>query len=101
MISQELLNFATFLASELRAQCIKGKQLYVSGNMKSSIVSVAINDNDIDVVIATDYASYTNTRGKMAGWIERTIQNTARCYAQANNVSDDFINGLVANIRYG
>ena len=98
MINPTLVNFAIFLADQLRAQCIKGQQLYVSGNMQKSIVALSINEEDIDVVIATDYASYTNTRGRMAGWVQRTIQNAARCFAENNNVSDDFINGI--NIRY-
>lgn len=100
MINQELLNFANFLCSELRAMCIKGKQLYVTGNMQRSIVTLAINDDNIDIVIATSYASYTNTRGKMAEWVEKTIRRCARCYAQNNNVDDDAINGIVTNIRY-
>ena len=100
MINQELLNFANFLCSELRAMCIKGKQLYVTGNMQRSIVTLTINDDNIDIIIATSYASYTNTRGKMAGWVEKTIQRCSRCYAQNNNVDDDAINGIVANIRY-
>ena len=100
MINQDVLNFANFLASELRAQCIKGKQLYITGNMQRSIVTVAINEDNIEVVIATNYASYTNTRGRMAGWVEKTIQNCARCYAEKNNVSDDFINGITTSIRY-
>lgn len=100
MINQDVLNFANFLASELRAMCVKGKQLYVTGNMQRSIVSLAINDDNIEVIIATSYASYTDTRGRMAGWVKETIERCSRCYAQNNNVDDDFINGITANIRY-
>lgn len=100
MIDINIFSFANFLASELRAQCIPGKKLYITGNMKRSIVTIAINNDTIDVVIATDYASYTNTRGKQEGWVERTIRNCARCYSQCNQVSEDALNGLIADIRY-
>lgn len=97
----EVVNYAKFLAGELRAMCIKGKQLYVTGNMQRSIAVVSVNENFIDIVIATDYASYTDTRGKMRGWIGRTVDRASRCYAQANQVNNELINGLVTNIYYG
>ena len=102
MIDPNIINFATFLASELRAMCIKGKQLYVTGNMQRSIVALDVNadEDSIEVVIATDYASYTNTRGRMAGWIEKTIQRCASAFSSNNDVEADWINGIVANIRY-
>lgn len=97
----DIVNYAKFVASELRAMCIKGKQLYVTGNMQRSISVVTVNENFIDIVIATDYASYTNTRGYMQGWINRTVDRASRCFAQNNNVENDFLNGIVANVYYG
>lgn len=82
-----MVNLAAFVASELRAMMIKDVQLYQSGNMKSNVQIAAVNDDYIDIVIATDYASYTNTRGRMAGWVERTVERCCRCYADNNDVA--------------
>lgn len=94
----DMQNLAILLESELRAMCIKGKQLYVSGNMKASIIPIAIAEDYVDVVIATPYASYTNTRGYMSGWIEKTVKRVCRCFASNNNVED--LN-LLGSITYG
>lgn len=91
-----MVNLAEFIASELRAMMIPNVQLYQSGAMQSSVAVVAVDENYIDIVIATDYASYTNTRGKHAGWVERTIDRCCRCYAENNNVENEFYNGIVS-----
>lgn len=88
-------NLANILASELQAMCIKGQQLYQSGNMKASIMVVQVDDKYCDIVIATPYASFTNERGKMAGWIEKTVSRVCRCYASNNNVEDMNLTGII------
>lgn len=100
-MDNDLVNFAKLVASELRAECIKGKQLYITGNMQRSITVASVNDDFVDVVIATDYASYTNTRGKQTGWVQRVIDRASRCFASNNNVDNDALNGMVANVYYG
>ena len=91
----DMVNLASFIASELRKMMIPEVQLYQSGEMQSSVAVVAIEEDYIDVVIATDYASYTNTRGRMAGWIERTIDRCCRCYSDNNDVSNETLNGII------
>lgn len=90
-----MINLAMFAASELRAMMIPGVQLYKTGNMHGSVTVVTVNDNFIDIIIATDYASFTNTRGRMAGWIERTIDRVCRAYASNNNVENESITGQI------
>ena len=91
----DMVNLATFIATELRAMMIPNVQLYQSGTMKSSVLVVTVNDDFIDIVIATDYAGYTNTKGKHAGWIDRTIDRCCRCYADNNGVSNESLNGII------
>lgn len=91
----DMINLATFAASELRAMMIPNVQLYRTGNMQGSVTVVAVNEDFIDIVIATDYASFTNTRGRMAGWIERTIDRVCRAYASNNNVENESITGQI------
>lgn len=91
-------NLAYLLASELRAMCIPSKQLYKTGNMKASIHVVQIENTYVDIVIATPYASFTNTRGYMAGWIEKTTTRVCRSFASNNNVEDL---SLMGQITYG
>ena len=90
-----MVNLAAFVASEIRAMMIKDVQLYQSGNMKSNVKVVAVEEDYIDIVIDTNYASYTNTRGRMAGWIERTIDRCCRCYSENNNVESEFMGDYV------
>ena len=94
----DMQNLAILLASELRAMCIEGKQLYISGNMKASIEPIRIEDKYVDIIIATPYASFTNERGRNAGWIEKTVARTCRAFASNNNVED--LN-LTGQITYG
>lgn len=94
----EMQNLALELVSDLRAQCIEGKQLYISGNMQASIDILQVDEKYVDIIIATPYASFTNTRGKMAGWIERTVANTCRNFASNNNVEDL---ALMGQMTYG
>ena len=91
----DMANLATFIANELRAMMIPNVQLYQSGNMKSSVSVVAVDDNFIDIVIATDYASFTNTKGRHAGWVERTIDRCCRCYSENNDVSNESLEGTI------
>ena len=91
----DMANLATFIANELRAMMIPNVQLYQSGNMKSSVAVVAVDDNFIDIVIATDYASFTDTRGRHAGWVERTIDRCCRCYSENNDVSNESLEGTI------
>ena len=94
----DMINLAKFAAAELRAMMIPDVQLYRTGNMQSSVTVVTVNDDFIDIIIATDYASYTNTRGKHAGWIEKTIDRVCRCYASNNAVENE---SMVGQIIYG
>ena len=94
----DMINFAQFAAAELRAMMIPNVQLYRTGNMQSSVTVVTVNDDFIDIIIATDYASYTNTRGKHAGWIDKTIDRVCRAYASNNNVENE---SIVGEIIYG
>ena len=91
----DMVNLAQFVASELRAMMIPQVQLYQSGTMRSSVVVATVNDNFIDIIIATDYAGYTNTKGKHAGWIDRTVDRCCRCFAENNDVSNEALNGMV------
>lgn len=94
----ELLNLAQLVIGDLRAQMIPNQQLYRTGNMKSSVTIVAVNEEYVDIVIATDYASYTNTRGRLKGWIERVVDNCCRAYSSNNDVENE---SIVGNIDYG
>lgn len=94
-MDDDMVNLANFIASELRMMMIPNVQLYQSGNMQQSVVVVAVNEEYIDIVIATDYASYTNTRGKHTGWVNRTIDRCCRCYAENNNVENEFLQGII------
>ena len=94
----DMVNLANFIASELRNMMIPDIQLYVHGNMQRSVAVASVNENFIDIVIATDYASYTNTRGRMAGWVERTVDRACRAYASNNNVDNADLTG---EIMYG
>lgn len=94
-MDNDMVNLGKFIASELRAMMIPGIQLYQSGTMRSSVDVVAVDEKYVDIVIATDYASFTNTRGKMAGWIERTIDRCCRCYASNNNVESEYLSGTI------
>lgn len=91
----DMQNFAIFLESELRAMCIPNVQLYKTGNMKASITAVQIGEDFLDIVIATPYASFTNIRGRNAGWIERTVDRACRCFASNNNVENLNLMGLI------
>lgn len=92
----DMTNLANFVASELRAMMIPGIQLYQSGTMRASVNVVTVNDKYVDIIISTDYASFTNTRGRMAGWIEKTIDRCCRCYAQNNNVESEYLSGIIS-----
>lgn len=100
-MDQDLVNIAQRLASELRRQGKPNYKLYRTGNMMRSINVVAVNEEFIDVVIATDYASYTNTRGKWAGWVQQVTDRVVRAYVGGNNVENEAMTGMVANIYYG
>ena len=94
----DMVNLAEFAASELRAMMIPNVQLYRTGNMQGSVVVVAVDENFVDIIISTDYASFTNTRGRHAGWIEQTIDRVCRAYASNNNVDNS---GITGQIIYG
>lgn len=91
----DMVNLANFMASELRAMMIPNVQLYRTGNMQGSVTVVTVNEDFIDIIIATDYASYTNTRGRHAGWIERTVDRACRAFASNNNVENMDLKGLI------
>lgn len=92
----DMTNLAQFIATELRGMMVKDVQLYKSGKMRRSVVVATVNDEYLDIIIATDYASYTNTRGRMAGWVERTVDRCCRCYSQNNNVESQYLSGIIS-----
>lgn len=94
----QMQNFAMLLNSELKAMCVPQKQLYKTGNMKASIFTVQVDEKFVDLIIATPYASFTNTRGRNAGWIEETVARTCHCFSSNNQVDD--LN-LTGTITYG
>lgn len=99
MISTELVNYANFISGELRAMMQPNIQLFQTGKMKSSVFVVEIDEQTIDIIIATPYASFTNERGKMKGWVEETIDRCSRCYCANNGVSNEIgISGAVINV---
>ena len=91
----DMVNLAQFVASELRAVMIPGIQLYKSGNMQRSVAVVNVSEDFIDIIIATDYASFTNTKGRHAGWIEETLDRACRAFCSNNNVDNEFLNGQI------
>lgn len=94
-MNDHVVNLAKVVAAELRAQMVPGKRLYRTGNMKRSVSVIMVDDKNIDVVIATDYASYTNTRGKFAGWVQTTTAKAVQAYCSAQNVTDLSAFGIV------
>lgn len=92
----DMTNLAQFIATELRGMMVKDEQLYKSGKMRRSVVVATVNDEYLDIIIATDYASFTNTRGRMAGWVERTVDRCCRCYSQNNNVESQYLSGIIS-----
>ena len=92
-----MVNLAVFIADGLQKVMHTG-YLYVTGNMQRSVTVVAVNEDFIDIVIATDYASYTNERGKTAGWVEKHVDRLCRAYASNNNVDNADLTG---EIMYG
>lgn len=94
-MNMDTIIIANVVASELRAQMVPGKRLYRTGNMKRSVAVVVVDDKNVDVVIATDYASYTNTRGRFAGWVQRTTTKAIQAYCSAQKVEDLTALGIV------
>lgn len=94
-MNEHLVNLAKVVASELRAQMVPNKRLYRTGNMKRSVAVIAIDDENVDVVIATDYASYTNTRGRFAGWVQSTTSKAIQAYCSAQRVEDLTAFGII------
>jgi phage host-nuclease inhibitor protein Gam len=94
-MNEHLINLAKAVASELRAQMVPNKRLYRTGNMKRSVAVIAIDDKNVDVVIETDYASFTNTRGKFAGWVQTTTTKAIQAYCSAQKVDDLTAFGIV------
>lgn len=92
----DMVNLAQFIANELRAMMIPGVQLYRSGNMRGSVTVVAVSEEFVDIVIATDYASYTNEKGRMAGWVDETVDRCCRCYCENNNVENEQLQGMIS-----
>ena len=100
-MDEEIINFAQFIAQELSMVGVPDKRLYRTGNMMHNIRVVAIGEDFVDIIIATDYASYTNLRGKWAGWVEKTIREASRCYAENNDIEDLSNGNIGATLMYG
>jgi len=76
------VTMASFIANEMRAS-----SPYRTGNMQRSIVTVVVDDNTVDVIVAVDYASYVNDKGKHKDWIQNVIQRCVRCVF-GNDIDD-------------
>ena len=101
-MNSDLVNLARVIASEMRAHMVPNKRLYRTGNMKRSVAVIAIDEKTVDVVIATDYASYTNERGKWAGWVQKMTAQAVAAYCSAQNVEDLTAFGIVTpKFTYG
>ena len=87
-MNPDLINIANVVASELRAQMVPNIRLYRTGNMKRSVATIVVDDENVDVVIATDYASYTDTRGRFAGWVSGTVAKACAIICTENGVDD-------------
>ena len=70
-----MFNLANVIVSELQAS-----SPYKTGKMRASIALVMFDGNFIDIVVATDYASYVNAKGKHQGWIERVLERSISAY---------------------
>lgn len=70
-----MINLANVIVSELQAS-----SPYKKGKMRASITPVTVDGNFIDIVVATDYASYVNAKGKHEGWIERVLERSISAY---------------------
>ena len=95
MADVDLVNVANLVASELRAYMIPDKRLYRSGYMQRSIQVIAIDDHFTDIVIATDYASYTNNRGQWSGWVSQVVDRCLRAYAGDKVNDESIISGMI------
>lgn len=101
-MNSDLVNLARNIASQMRGYMVKDKRLWRSGNMRRSIAVIAIDEKTVDVVIATDYASYTNERGKWAGWVQKMTAQAVAAYCSARNVEDLTAFGIVTpKFTYG
>ena len=94
-MNPHLTNLASVVAAGLRAQMVPGKRLYRTGNMKRSVSVITIDDTAVDVVIATDYASYTDSRGRFAGWVKEATTKAVGAYCTAQNVEDLTAFGII------
>lgn len=94
-MNEHLVNLAKVVASQLRDYMVPNKRLYITGNMRRSVAVIAIDDENVDVVIATDYASYTNTRGRFAGWVQSTTSKAIQAYCSAQRVEDLTAFGII------
>ena len=70
-----MLNLANVIVSELQAA-----SPYKTGKMRASITLAMLDGNFIDIVVATDYASYVNAKGKHQGWIERVLERSISAF---------------------
>jgi len=81
MADEDLLNAAAWLVNGLQSVMVPG-YLLRTGNMQRSVMIYQIGENFIDVVIAVDYASYTNEGNKKtSGWLETHVPRIMRAYA--------------------
>lgn len=93
-MDNEMLWLGYEIANELRAS-----SPYKTGNMRNSIALVQIDSDFLDIVIAVDYASYVNQKGKHQGWIESVVSRVCETYASNNNVEG--LQNLTGIITYG
>lgn len=95
-MNANLVMMASFIANELRAS-----SPYKTGNMQRSIASVVIDEDTIDIVIAVDYASYVNDKGKHKDWVKTVVDRCVRALYGMSVDDTSLRTGLSYNIISG
>lgn len=91
-----MINLANVIVSELQAS-----SPYKTGKMRASITLVMLDGNFIDIVVATDYASYVNAKGKHEGWIERVLERSISAYIGSLPDDSSLRTGIAYSVLMG
>lgn len=91
-----MINLANVIVSELQK-----RSPYKTGKMHASITLVMLDGNFIDIVVATDYASYVNAKGKHEGWIERVLERSISAYIGSLPDDSSLRTGIAYSVLMG
>lgn len=91
-----MINLANVIVSELQAS-----SPYKTGKMRASITLVMLDGNFIDIVVAADYASYVNAKGKHEGWIERVLERSISAYIGSLPDDSSLRTGIAYSVLMG